>query len=89
MMMTMQLTCVNDDADVESHLLKHSEPRHKCHYCSFATRQLQSLRIHERRIHTNDRPHLCEACGKSFVKSTLLKEHINGMTHAVTLITTM
>jgi len=64
---------------VESHLLKHGEPKHKCRYCSFATRQLQSLRIHEHRIHTNYRPHLCEACGKSFVMSTLLKEHINGM----------
>ena len=71
----------DDDDDAESHLLKHGDPKHKCRYCPFATRQLQSLRIHEHRIHTNYRPHLCEACGKSFVKSTLLKEHINGMSH--------
>ena len=63
----------------ESHLLKHGEPQYRCRYCTFATRQQQSLRIHERRIHTNYRPHLCETCGKSFVKSTLLREHINGM----------
>jgi len=62
----------------ESHLLKHGEPQYRCRYCTFVTRQQQSLRIHERRIHTNYRPHLCETCGKSFVKSTLLREHING-----------
>jgi KRAB domain-containing zinc finger protein len=68
---------------LKSHMLKHGEPKYTCPFCPFASRQLQSVNIHISRLHTNYRPHLCEACGKGFVKSSLLKEHIKEKHSAV------
>lgn len=57
--------------------MQHGERLHTCPYCSYTSHQRGTVEIHIRRLHTNDRPHLCEICGKGFVKSSLLKDHIS------------
>lgn len=65
---------------IKVHMMQHGERLHTCPYCNYTSHQRGTVDIHIRRLHTNDRPHLCEICGKGFVKSSLLKEHI-GVKH--------
>ncbi|XP_057656116.1 zinc finger protein OZF-like isoform X1 [Diorhabda carinulata] len=49
---------------------------YSCTYCDKVYRQLENLTLHIRTSHTNDRPFLCNICGKAYVNSTRLNRHM-------------
>ena len=48
----------------------------KCDACEFACNDKRILLGHQRRIHTGERPYICETCGKGFYESGNLKKHM-------------
>ena len=46
-----------------------------CEKCSKTFKHKKSLRVHEMRAHSGERPHTCDTCGKSFVRAHDLKLH--------------
>ena len=48
----------------------------KCGACEFVCNDKRILLGHQRRIHTGERPYVCETCAKGFYESGNLKKHL-------------
>ncbi|KAL3858307.1 hypothetical protein ACJMK2_012901 [Sinanodonta woodiana] len=68
------------------HFSKHGIPYddkkfkiHRCTYegCNYVTASKHYLQIHQRGRHGNERPHVCEFCGKGFKLPSALMTHLN------------
>lgn len=55
--------------------IHHSTPELKCTVCNKAFWNNFELNVHNR-IHTNERPYLCEECGKTFSMRRAMNKHI-------------
>uniref|UniRef100_A0A336M5P9 CSON004478 protein n=1 Tax=Culicoides sonorensis TaxID=179676 RepID=A0A336M5P9_CULSO len=53
-----------------------NQRQYPCPYCDKIYEQSGSRSLHIKKIHTNDLPHVCETCGKRFVKPSKLKYHL-------------
>lgn len=53
-----------------------NQRQYPCPYCDKIYEQSGSRSLHIKKIHTNDLPHVCEVCGKRFVKPSKLKYHL-------------
>ncbi|XP_055682139.1 zinc finger protein 493-like [Lutzomyia longipalpis] len=58
-----------------SHLPKEEKLIHPCPHCEKLYGSIQNVEIHIRAVHKNEKPFICEECGKSFVTKGALKEH--------------
>lgn len=62
---------------LRKHMSQHSEIRHQCPSCTYSSVNLQCFRNHIRVQHSNDKPHVCNECGRSFkLKNTLLNHMV-------------
>lgn len=52
---------------------------HACDQCSYRTHSLARLNNVHRPTHGRDRPHLCDACGKSFKNAKQLRNHTSAV----------
>lgn len=57
------------------HLPDHLKKTIPCPYCKKEFRTAKTVSIHVRFIHSNERPYICEECGKSFATSGCLTQH--------------
>lgn len=53
-----------------------NQRQYPCPYCDKIYEQSGSRSLHIKKIHTNDLRHVCETCGKRFVKPSKLKYHM-------------
>lgn len=59
----------------KSHLPDELKLSYPCKYCDKRFLHLVNVQVHMRAIHENDRPFICEECGKGYATSGALKEH--------------
>ncbi|CAH0727144.1 unnamed protein product, partial [Brenthis ino] len=57
---------------------KHLRPKKqfKCQFCNKIYKCAKSVTVHERSVHTGDRPAVCTVCGSSFYHEEYLREHM-------------
>ncbi|KAF2884287.1 hypothetical protein ILUMI_21879 [Ignelater luminosus] len=58
------------------HMKKHFGKTHKCSYCQKMYPNASNLQLHIMSKHTNERPHLCTVCGKTFSYGNALIYHM-------------
>ena len=46
-----------------------------CEFCGKLVKGLTEMKHHKMSFHTGERPHVCDRCGKGFVRKGLLTQH--------------
>lgn len=55
---------------------------YKCDFCESKFKRSQLLLAH-RRIHTQEKPQICDICGKQFISLSAIKRHIQHVHHRI------
>ncbi|CAG7671024.1 unnamed protein product [Allacma fusca] len=64
------------ERNVRMHKQQHFGRPHKCTLCAWSFTTLNSLQNHQRSVHSDARPYLCQECGASFKKKYTLDRHV-------------
>ena len=67
--------CISSNSYFSEGTLNASEYFHQCAYCGKSFRDKSYFQLHVR-LHTGDRPFICNICSKGFCKQSHLKEHL-------------
>merc|ERR1719315_688903 len=60
--------------DVRRHIREvHQKCRYVCQYCEKSFSQQAKLKLHVRSLHMGNYPHICNLCGKGFLRPSTLK----------------
>ena len=57
------------------------EERQICQICLNIFATISSLRRHQKEVHSNQKNHSCDSCGKKFARKEILKKHIKVHTY--------
>ena len=60
---------------LKSHQAVHSEKAFQCDLCTFKSNFREGLKKHVKSVHTGERSHTCNTCGKAYVNQGDLTRH--------------
>lgn len=61
---------------LKSHMVLHSHLTYNCHNCEYSTKKQMLLKRHLLSQHSDEKPHICETCGKTFKLKRALTVHV-------------
>ena len=54
---------------------KFAKKVYKCQFCGITTKCPAKLQMHTLQVHSDERPYICDVCGRGFKIPTILKTH--------------
>lgn len=61
---------------LKSHMVLHSHLTYNCHNCEYSTKKQMLLKRHLLSQHSDEKPHVCLTCGKTFKLKRALTVHV-------------